>query len=108
MEHCRSLETDPTSDNLHFNHLYDLPDMDFGTNFYDLGMIQDVQTDEVWVGLRFLVGQWLQVNGKPLSDSILPECPEPRMHCATMSKTGKLSAFHDCQERRNFICLARH
>ncbi|XP_039651024.1 uncharacterized protein LOC120555903 [Perca fluviatilis] len=99
LEHCRNL------DNTSSGNTYDLPDMDYGGNNLDARRaIVDAQTPEVWIGLRFLAGEWLWVNRKPLLQP-LPAFPAPRMNCGTMSKTGEILPQRDCLERRNFLCL---
>ncbi|XP_034536565.1 macrophage mannose receptor 1-like [Notolabrus celidotus] len=111
LEHCRTLQTDPTSSNTHFSHHYDLPHMHAEKdNLYAKTLIQKAQTQEVWIGLRFLAGHWLWVNGFPLEDQLkkrLSVCPAPKMHCGTMSKTGGTFSERDCSEKRNFFCLLR-
>lgn len=108
LEHCRTLNTDPSSRNMNFNHLYDLPHMNFvGDNLDAKKGFQGSQTPEVWIGLRFLAGTWLWVNEVPLQKQ-LPACPAPGMYCGTMSKTGELLPLRDCLERRNFFCSLRH
>ncbi|XP_060900302.1 secretory phospholipase A2 receptor-like [Labrus mixtus] len=102
LEHCRTLQTDPDSKDTHFNHLYDLPHMHAEhNNRYVKDLIQNAQTKEVWIGLRFLAGNWLWVNGFPLEEQLLV-CPKPKMNCGTMSKTGT-RLFRDCSGRRNFF-----
>ncbi|XP_034733620.1 uncharacterized protein LOC117948197 [Etheostoma cragini] len=103
LEHCRNLDSnsnDPSS-----GHTYNLPDMDFGgINSDARKAILDAQTPEVWVGLRFLAGEWLWVNRKPLLQP-QPACPAPRRNCGTMSQTGEILPHRDCLERRNFLCV---
>ncbi|KAK9543145.1 hypothetical protein VZT92_000946 [Zoarces viviparus] len=104
LEHCRTLGTDSSSSNKYLNHRFDLPHMDFGgSNSYAKKEIQEAQTAEVWIGLRFLAGEWLWVNGMPLLKE-LPACPVPGLYCGTMSKTGELLQMRNCLERRNFFC----
>lgn len=102
LEHCRTLATDPNSGNTYFNHLYDLSHMRSGGMDKARIAILHAETEEVWIGLRFLAGSWLWVDGIPLQQ--LPVCPAPRMNCGTMSKTGALLPLRDCSERRNFFC----
>ncbi|XP_032376180.1 uncharacterized protein LOC116692197 [Etheostoma spectabile] len=103
LEHCRKLNSNP--DDPSSGHTYDLPDMDLrGNNSDARKAIQDAQTPEVWVGLRFLAGEWLWVNRKPLLHPP-PACPAPRMNCGTISQTGEILPQRDCLERRNFLCL---
>lgn len=102
LEHCRTLDVDPDSSGTYFSHLYDLAHMHFEGND-GKNMIRHAETQEVWIGLRFLAGNWLWVNGIPLQEQ-LPVCPAPRMHCGTMTKTGEFLRLRDCLERRNFFC----
>ncbi|CAJ1048460.1 macrophage mannose receptor 1-like [Xyrichtys novacula] len=109
LEHCRSLKTDPTPNNTASDHLYDLLHMHAGnTNLHAKKLIQNAQTQEVWIGLRFLAGHWLWVNGFPLEEQLkqkLLVCPAPTKYCGTMPKTGDQMSTKDCAERRNFFCL---
>uniref|UniRef100_A0A8C6TZ64 C-type lectin domain-containing protein n=1 Tax=Neogobius melanostomus TaxID=47308 RepID=A0A8C6TZ64_9GOBI len=63
---------------------------------YDMGL------DDVWIGLNFLVGQWLWVDGQPFSyeswgASLTPSCPD-------MSFSLEGWNVHDCEVRRHFLC----
>uniref|UniRef100_A0A3B4U9P7 C-type lectin domain-containing protein n=1 Tax=Seriola dumerili TaxID=41447 RepID=A0A3B4U9P7_SERDU len=108
LKHCRTLDMNPSSPNTDINHLYDLPNIYFGSdNSFIKRLILDAQTDEVWIGLRFLAGHWLWVNGIPLQEQ-LPACPAPGNHCGTILRTVKLLQLRNCLERRNFMCLARN
>ncbi|KAL3066009.1 hypothetical protein OYC64_016031 [Pagothenia borchgrevinki] len=104
LEHCRNLDIDPSVSDTYLNHVYDLAHMDFGgENSLARRKVQDSETAEVWIGLRFLAGRWLWVNGTPLQKQ-LNACPEPKRRCGTMSKTGVMHPLMDCLERRNFFC----
>ncbi|XP_034468262.1 lymphocyte antigen 75-like [Hippoglossus hippoglossus] len=66
-------------------------------------------TDEVWIGLRYLGGEWRWMNGEePDNQGMLPECPSQLNNCGTLSKHGTNNwSTTDCSERRNFICHRR-
>lgn len=89
-----------------------------GTHFTDLASMtterqlqlvkketMESQTESVWTGLRYLVGEWFWVNNEPLGDQIsLPECPAQPYRCgARNTKTDKWEN-RDCAEKLNFIC----
>ncbi|KAI9517897.1 hypothetical protein NQZ68_001066 [Dissostichus eleginoides] len=113
-EYCREHHTDLATirdqndidaiRDTYLNHVYDLAHMDFdGDNLLAKKKVQDSETAEVWIGLRFLAGRWLWVNGTPLQEQ-LNVCPGPKRRCGTMSKMGELHPLRDCLERRNFFC----
>ncbi|XP_040900925.1 secretory phospholipase A2 receptor-like [Toxotes jaculatrix] len=108
--HCRGM-TSPcagSSDTCMYRHdILSLP------NLNDYSYVRDriyrATTDEVWLGLRFLGGEWWWVNGEELDDDgMLPECPSQWNHCGTLSKYDTDSWItRDCSERRNFICYRK-
>ncbi|RXN24422.1 macrophage mannose receptor 1-like protein [Labeo rohita] len=63
------------------------------------------QTDSVWTGLRYLVGQWFWVNNKTLGiETSLSQCPAQPCRCgARNTKTDKWEN-RDCDEKLNFLC----
>ncbi|KAK2908974.1 hypothetical protein Q8A67_004811 [Cirrhinus molitorella] len=63
------------------------------------------QTESVWTGLRYLVGQWFWVSNKPLGNQIsVPECPAQPFSCgARNTKTDKWEN-RDCAEKLSFLC----
>ncbi|KAK2853462.1 hypothetical protein Q5P01_006123 [Channa striata] len=65
-------------------------------------LIQDAQTQEAWIGLRFLAGKWLWLNGTLLSNQ-LDVCPAAGNNCGTVAKTGEVK-FCNCSEKRMFFC----
>ncbi|XP_054898311.1 macrophage mannose receptor 1-like [Poeciliopsis prolifica] len=99
LSHCREMT------NATFK--YDLLSV---TNSSDYGYVSDriyrATTDEVWTGLRFLGGEWWWSDGKTLDhQEMLPDCPNQRRHCGTVSKCSTPNrTSRDCSERRNFIC----
>uniref|UniRef100_A0A8C6SS99 C-type lectin domain-containing protein n=1 Tax=Neogobius melanostomus TaxID=47308 RepID=A0A8C6SS99_9GOBI len=63
---------------------------------------KDPSSDGVWIGLRFLAGEWLWVDGQPFSyeswgASVKPSCPD-------MSFALEGWNVHDCEVRRHFLC----
>ncbi|KTG32964.1 hypothetical protein cypCar_00034913 [Cyprinus carpio] len=66
---------------------------------------RESQTESVWTGLRYLVGQWFWINNKPIGIQIsLPECPTQPCRCgARNTKTDKWEN-RDCDEKLNFLC----
>ncbi|KAF3686936.1 Aggrecan core protein Cartilage-specific proteoglycan core protein [Channa argus] len=102
LEHCRNLSGSFTRN----DHFYDLLHPGYrGFNLTSRKVILDAQTQEVWIGLRFLAGNWLWMDGNPLSEQ-LPACPAAGKFCGTMSKTGELH-ISNCLEKMNFICTRR-
>lgn len=101
LDYCRALDSDPDSWNIYFN--YDLLHLDYkGFNSSARSVVLKAKTQEVWIGLRYLAGDWLWVNGNPLKDR-LPACPAAGKYCGTMSKSGEVQ-LSNCSEKRNFIC----
>ncbi|CAB1420308.1 unnamed protein product [Pleuronectes platessa] len=110
LQHCKAMTT-PCADSpescvytykvlsLHNRRDYD----------YVRERIYRATTDEVWIGLRYLGGQWVWLNGEePDHQGMLPECPSQLNNCGTLSKHGTNHwPTRDCSERRNFICCGR-
>uniref|UniRef100_A0A3P9CBU9 C-type lectin domain-containing protein n=1 Tax=Maylandia zebra TaxID=106582 RepID=A0A3P9CBU9_9CICH len=69
-------------------------------------------TEHVWIGLRFLAGDWLWVDGQEMDYEAWGEegkssCPHAKMRCGALQVTvGSKGAWkaHDCKDRLNFIC----
>lgn len=66
-------------------------------------------TERVWIGLRYLGGQWLWVNREPLKykawsqkEDVELQCPV-KSRCGALNKKGEWENW-DCQEKLNFIC----
>ncbi|KAK2919698.1 hypothetical protein Q8A73_001902 [Channa argus] len=77
LEHCRNLSGSFTRN----DHFYDLLHPGYrGFNLTSRKVILDAQTQEVWIGLRFLAGNWLWMDGNPLSEQ-LPACPAAGKFC---------------------------
>ncbi|KAK0146193.1 hypothetical protein N1851_014510 [Merluccius polli] len=70
---------------------------------YAQRFVDETQTDEVWIGLRWLADGWLWLDWKP--DYSMPVCPANGMNCGTLSERGKQA--RNCVERRNFFCYQR-
>ncbi|CAI5638580.1 unnamed protein product [Oreochromis niloticus] len=69
-------------------------------------------TEHVWIGLRFLPGNWLWVDGQEMDYEAWgqggkPSCPHAKIKCGALKVTGGSKAVweaHDCEERLHFIC----
>ena len=57
------------------------------------------EMQHLWVGLRWLAGRWLWIDGK---GSWMSRCPANGTHCGSISRKGM--HFSSCTERRNFLC----
>uniref|UniRef100_A0AAV2KF68 C-type lectin domain-containing protein n=1 Tax=Knipowitschia caucasica TaxID=637954 RepID=A0AAV2KF68_KNICA len=67
--------------------------------------IYQTQTDQVWVGVRFLAGRWWWVDGSPVQEQLYPQCPEQYEACGTLSKRDNtMGLTQDCSRRLNFVC----
>ncbi|KAK2853459.1 hypothetical protein Q5P01_006120 [Channa striata] len=103
LEHCRNLHLDPFSRSNFFKHVYDLLHIrSADLNATATKAVVDAQTQEVWIGLRFLAGYWLWLDGTPLSNQ-LDVCPAAGNNCGTVAKTGELK-FSNCSDKRMFFC----
>ncbi|KAL6113628.1 uncharacterized protein ACO6RY_11864 [Pungitius sinensis] len=99
LDHCRALGA------VH-NGQYDLVSVQPGDEFVTTVM-QEADTEEVWVGLRFLAGSWLWVNGATLLYPDLPACPPLLQRCGALPKSSRDFVLADCLERRNFLCYRK-
>ncbi|XP_039907356.1 macrophage mannose receptor 1-like [Simochromis diagramma] len=69
-------------------------------------------TEIVWIGLRFLPGDWLWVDGQEMDykawgQGEKPMCPPPKMKCGALQVTGANKGAweaRDCEERLHFVC----
>ncbi|XP_014897064.1 macrophage mannose receptor 1-like [Poecilia latipinna] len=99
LDHCREMTNS--------SFKYDLLSI---TNSSDYSYVSDrlygATTDEIWIGLRFLGGEWWWSDGETLDhQEMLPYCPSQWEHCGTVSKYNITNwTSRDCSERRNFIC----
>ncbi|KAJ0033504.1 hypothetical protein NQD34_000611, partial [Periophthalmus magnuspinnatus] len=107
LEHCKSLDQmgkcPGTSSTCKIQH--SLATVESPVDNIHVGKRIYRATDEVWIGLRFLGGQWWWVNGEPVNDhSILPSCPDHLSHCGAFSKTTNSLSITDCSKKLHFIC----
>ncbi len=66
---------------------------------------EDMQTDGMWTGLRFLAGSWFWVNGESLGNLVqLPACPASPLYCGSRNLAAKRWESRDCAEKLNFVC----
>ena len=94
LDHCRALGPDAW-DLLSFH------------NDEEVSHAQDVmaqtQTEEAWVGLRWLAGRWLWLDRTVGGVVSLAECPADGNHCGALSGGGQRA--RNCVEKRRFLCL---
>ncbi|XP_029945729.1 C-type mannose receptor 2-like [Salarias fasciatus] len=104
VEHCRAY-TSPTNS----QHRYDLASVQPGDDQnYIMTTVMKADTQEVWVGLRFLAGRWLWVTGADMLYADLPECPLEGNRCGALTKTSTTSVkTRDCTEKKNFLCYRK-
>lgn len=108
LHHCRTLKSRPGHDPDLRNPVYDLfvrsgiPSI-FN---YTKRMVQaEADTQEAWIGFRFLAGQWLWLDGKDVK--VLNRdvsCPVNGMNCGALRGGIRV---RNCEERRNFVCSKR-
>ncbi|KAI4830417.1 hypothetical protein KUCAC02_002047 [Chaenocephalus aceratus] len=67
----------------------------------------DPNTKGMWVGLRFLAGEWLWMDGTRAHSPNLPECPDQQQHCGALGYDSQGWKTLNCSETRNFICNIR-
>lgn len=70
---------------------------------------REAQTDHVWIGLRYLAGNWLWVNGDNMRyyawrEEKAPQCPAKSCLCGALSLEGQLWDSRDCEDKLNFVC----
>ena len=96
LDHCRALEPDASkrTDLLSFRDEEELS--------YAQGEMTRAQTEEVWIGLRWLAGRWLWMDRNAGGVITLPECPANGNHCGTLSGGGQQA--RSCVEKRRFFC----
>lgn len=65
----------------------------------------EIQTDRMWVGLRFLDGKWHWMSKEPLENLVsLPSCPTPDCTCGARNIKTHAWENRDCNEELNFLC----
>ncbi|KAK9969863.1 hypothetical protein ABG768_028004 [Culter alburnus] len=74
-----------------------------------LQRITQAQTEFVWIGLRFLAGEWRWVNGDDLdftawNETGQPQCPARNLRCGALDKLTEVWTPRDCEEKLNFFC----
>ncbi|TRZ01529.1 hypothetical protein DNTS_005212 [Danionella cerebrum] len=63
------------------------------------------QTDSVWTGQRYLVGQWMWTNNDPVQSEIsLPVCPAEPYRCGARNIKTDTWENKDCTKMFNFLC----
>uniref|UniRef100_A0A673MN67 C-type lectin domain-containing protein n=1 Tax=Sinocyclocheilus rhinocerous TaxID=307959 RepID=A0A673MN67_9TELE len=66
---------------------------------------RESQTESVWTGLRYLVGEWFWVSNQPLGiQTSLPECPTQPYQCGARNTKTDNWENRDCAEKLNFLC----
>ncbi len=59
----------------------------------------------IWVGLRFVAGQWYWLNTQPVASQIsLPECPDQPYRCGALNIMTEQWENRDCEEKLRFLC----
>ncbi|KAK0155581.1 hypothetical protein N1851_002060 [Merluccius polli] len=96
LQHCRDLSD-------HFGR-YDLLSSQYDHIYTSRHALQAL-TNEVWIGLRFLAGEWKWTDGDKLRNKQgLPHCAPQWKHCGTRHKYKSTLELKDCMEKRDFIC----
>lgn len=82
-------------------------DLAFAASAADPPLVEEeaVPMSSVWVGLRFLDGQWFWLNKEQLEipDS-LPLCPLPNYRCGAHNMGTYSWENRDCSEELSFLC----
>uniref|UniRef100_A0AAV2MBE4 C-type lectin domain-containing protein n=1 Tax=Knipowitschia caucasica TaxID=637954 RepID=A0AAV2MBE4_KNICA len=107
LEHCRSLKKQCTVNNgqQKCTLQHDLVTLSGQSDYSHVRKRINNVTDEVWIGLRFLGGQWWWMKGEPVTViEGLPHCPDHLSSCGTFSKTTGRISFTDCSKKLQFIC----
>ncbi|XP_029000610.1 P-selectin-like [Betta splendens] len=99
LDTCRNLHLTHN----YFKHNYDLYQMrsqDFFSTIQNA--MVTTQTQDVWIGLRYLTGTWLWLKNNPLQVH-LPSCPAAGNYCGTITKGGEIQGSN-CAAKRFFFC----
>uniref|UniRef100_A0A8C5I9Q6 Uncharacterized LOC114456599 n=2 Tax=Gouania willdenowi TaxID=441366 RepID=A0A8C5I9Q6_GOUWI len=100
MTHCRELVLSPEDQSR-----YELVSVEAGIDDAFLrARASQADTEQVWVGLRFLGRTWFWINRISMSYPDLPQCPPPGKNCGVISKTSAHLEMADCGEKKNFLC----
>ncbi|XP_040898322.1 uncharacterized protein LOC121184593 isoform X2 [Toxotes jaculatrix] len=105
LQHCRELN-DVESTEEDNTLVYDLASLPEANNILLFGETTQLTatTNEVWVGLRFLAGEWLWVSSEEVISSYLPNCPAQQQHCGALVHNSMQWKIMDCSEKRTFLC----
>lgn len=107
LKYCRAKEVlNPTA---YKNHTYDLVSLlTLGDHDIAKEMMQTAETEEVWIGLRFLGDRWMWVDQGQVQNSGIDGCDAVK-RCGALGKTssGQVYSTRDCAERKNFLCYKR-
>ncbi|TRY88854.1 hypothetical protein DNTS_016936, partial [Danionella cerebrum] len=71
--------------------------------------VRQAQTENVWVGLRFLAGRWFWISGGHLgfmasSVTGASRCPDGRLRCGAVNRRTRALTLRDCEEQLSFLC----
>ncbi|CAL8366506.1 unnamed protein product [Boreogadus saida] len=97
LDHCRALGRD-ASKRIDLFSFYEEEELSYARE-----VMTWAQTEEVWIGLRWLAGRWLWMDRNAGGVITLPECPANGNHCGTLSGGGQQA--RNCVEKRRFFCL---
>ncbi|XP_053355727.1 snaclec rhodocytin subunit alpha-like [Clarias gariepinus] len=63
------------------------------------------QTENVWIGLRFLNGKWLWMSQEAQGSLVsMPSCPPLSSRCGSLHTTTNTLENRNCNDRLNFVC----
>ncbi|KAF4109287.1 hypothetical protein G5714_010360 [Onychostoma macrolepis] len=77
-----------------------------------LGKSTQAETEYVWIGLRYLAGDWFWVNGDDLDNTAWSrneqsQCPARDLRCGAQDKKTREWIHRNCEEKFNFFCSAQ-